>query len=114
IVTKTFPSGPRDVSVEWHINGQKLKTRVTEYRHVVSHDAVLVSSWLKEEALNKDVQYECTAVSEAGNDVSKVDLRLNSRGKVFHHTRWKHALTDHNTLLQQWKKAWVSEKDTNK
>uniref|UniRef100_A0A8C1XXL5 Uncharacterized protein n=1 Tax=Cyprinus carpio TaxID=7962 RepID=A0A8C1XXL5_CYPCA len=81
---------------------------VTEYRHVVSHDAVLVSSWLKEEALIKDVQYECRAVSEAGSDTSKVELRLNSRGKVFHRTRWRTALTDHNTLLQQWKKAWES------
>ncbi|RXN12514.1 semaphorin-4D isoform X3 [Labeo rohita] len=103
--------GPRDVSVEWHINGQKLETPVTEYRHVISHDAVLVSSWLREEALNKDVQYECTAVSDAGNDVSKVDLRLNSRDEadvpLRDVERWRNALTDHNTLLQQWKKAWT-------
>ncbi|XP_016341080.1 protein transport protein Sec31A-like [Sinocyclocheilus anshuiensis] len=98
------PGAPQEPSI------QKLETRVTEYRHVVSRDAVLVSSWLKEEALNKDVQYECTAVSEAGNDVSKVDLRLNSRDEagvpLRDVDRWKHALTDHNTLLQQWKKAW--------
>uniref|UniRef100_A0A673MJZ6 Semaphorin-4D-like n=1 Tax=Sinocyclocheilus rhinocerous TaxID=307959 RepID=A0A673MJZ6_9TELE len=99
--------GPRDVSVEWHINGQKLETPVTEYRHVVSHDAVLVSSWLREEALNKGVQYECTAVSAAGSHASRVELRLDSRGKLWH-ARWRTALTDHNTLLQQWKKAWES------
>uniref|UniRef100_A0A8C2C1I5 Semaphorin 4D n=1 Tax=Cyprinus carpio TaxID=7962 RepID=A0A8C2C1I5_CYPCA len=110
----SFPSGPRDVSVEWHINGQKLETPVTEYIQVVSHDAVLVSSWLREEALNKDVQYECTAVSAAGSDASRVELRLDSRGKAFHRTavlaveRWRTTLTDHNTLLQQWKKAWES------
>uniref|UniRef100_A0A8C1Z938 Semaphorin 4D n=2 Tax=Cyprinus carpio TaxID=7962 RepID=A0A8C1Z938_CYPCA len=98
--------GPRDVSVEWHINGQKLETPVTEYRQVVSHDAVLVSSWLREEALNKDVQYECTAVSEAGSDTSRVELRLDSRDEAVE--RWRTALTDHNTLLQQWKKAWES------
>ncbi|KAK9954948.1 hypothetical protein ABG768_014861 [Culter alburnus] len=104
--------GPRDVSVEWHINGQRLETPVIEYRHVLSHDAVLVSSWLKEEALNKDVQYECTAVSETGNDASKVDLRLNSRDEAgVPHTdvdRWRNALSEHNTLLQEWKKAWES------
>ncbi|KTF83559.1 hypothetical protein cypCar_00033584, partial [Cyprinus carpio] len=93
-------------------NGHEASTTpVTEYRQVVSHDAVLVSSWLKEEALIKDVQYECTAVSEAGSDTSKVELRLNSRDEAVE--RWRTALTDHNTLLQQWKKAWVREKDTN-
>ncbi|XP_067232638.1 semaphorin-4D isoform X3 [Chanodichthys erythropterus] len=104
--------GPRDVSVEWHINGQRLETPVIEYRHVLSHDAVLVSSWLKEEALNEDVQYECTAVSETGNDASKVDLRLNSRDEAgVPHTdvdQWRNALSEHNTLLQEWKKAWES------
>ncbi|XP_016295526.1 uncharacterized protein LOC107653346 [Sinocyclocheilus anshuiensis] len=98
--------GPRDVSVEWHINGQKLETPVTEYRHVVSHDAVLVSSWLREEALNKGVQYECTAVSAAGSHASRVELRLDSRDEAVE--RWRTALTEHNTLLQQWKKAWES------
>ncbi len=78
----SFPSGPRDVSVEWHINGQKLETPITEYRHVVSHDAVLLSSWLREEALSADVQYECTAVSAAGSDASRVELGLDSRGKA--------------------------------
>ncbi|KAG1932179.1 semaphorin-4D [Pimephales promelas] len=74
--------GPRDVSVEWHMNGRTLKTPVFEHRRVVSHDAVLVSSWLKEEALTEDVQYECTAVSETGNDASKVDLRFNARDEA--------------------------------
>jgi len=64
------------------MNGRTLKTPVFEHRRVVSHDAVLVSSWLKEEALTEDVQYECTAVSETGNDASKVDLRFNARGKA--------------------------------
>ncbi|XP_077089630.1 semaphorin-4D isoform X4 [Siphateles boraxobius] len=104
--------GPRDVSVEWHMNGRRLETPAFEHRHVVSHDAVLVSSWLKEEALNEDVTYECTAVSETGNDASKVHLRLNSRDEAgvphTHVDQWRNTLSEHNTLLQEWKKAWES------
>lgn len=134
------PSGPRDVSVEWHINGRRLETRVSEHRRVVSHDAVLVSSWLREKAVSEDVQYECTAVSESGNDASKVQLRLNGRGIAAslalkcailpspvtwcmlcslsdeagvphtHVDQWRNTLSEHNTLLQEWKKAWVRGK----
>ncbi|XDV38165.1 hypothetical protein PO909_007632 [Leuciscus waleckii] len=104
--------GPRDVSVEWHINGRRLETRVFEHRRVVSHDAVLVSSWLREEEVNEDVQYECTAVSATGNDASKVQLRLNGRDEAgvphTHVDQWRNTLSEHNTLLQEWKKAWES------
>lgn len=72
-------AGPNDVSVQWHVNGRRLETSVMEHRHALSHDAVLVSSWIKERPLDKPVQYEC----KAGNDVSKIDLWPNSMGKIF-------------------------------
>ncbi|XP_051961822.1 semaphorin-4D-like isoform X2 [Xyrauchen texanus] len=102
--------GPSDVNVQWHINGRRLEVPVSEYRHALSNDAVLVSSWLKQDALNKDVQYECMAVSKKGNDVSKIDLRISSMDDagVPHRDveQWRNAVTDHNRLLQEWKKAW--------
>lgn len=75
--------GPNDLRVQWHVNGRRLELSVMEHRHALSHDAVLVSSWIKEKPLNQHVQYECTAVSAAGNDGSKIDLWPNSMGKTF-------------------------------
>lgn len=74
------PSGPTDFSLQWHSNGQRLETSIREYRHALSGDTVLVSSWVREEPLGKDTQYQCSAVSRAGNDTSKIDLRLSSGG----------------------------------
>lgn len=79
-VSAVCPSGPVDMSLQWYSNGRRLETPVTEYRHALGGDAVLVSSWVREEPLSKDAQYKCSAVSEAGNDTSKVDLRHSSRG----------------------------------
>nr|XP_055035820.1 semaphorin-4D isoform X2 [Misgurnus anguillicaudatus] len=103
--------GPNDVSVQWHVNGRRLETPIREHRHTVSHDAVLVSSWVKEKAVNKHVQYECTAVSTAGNDVSKIDLRPYSMDEAPHRDameQWRNALSDHNRLLKEWKKTQES------
>lgn len=74
------PSGPTDFSLQWHSNGRRLETSIREYRHALSGDTVLVSSWVREEPLGKDTQYQCSAVSRAGNDTSKIDLRLSSGG----------------------------------
>lgn len=79
-VSAICPSGPTDVRIQWHSNGQRLETPVTEYRHALGGVAVLVSSWVREEPLGRDAQYRCSAVSGAGNDTSEIDLRLSSRG----------------------------------
>ncbi|TSK72160.1 hypothetical protein Baya_3144 [Bagarius yarrelli] len=71
---------PGDVRLQWHSNGRRLKTAIKEYRHALGADTVLVSSWVKEEPLGKDTQYQCSALSWAGNDTSRIDLRLSSRG----------------------------------
>ncbi|KAA0719698.1 hypothetical protein E1301_Tti020900 [Triplophysa tibetana] len=75
-----------------------------EHRHALSHDAVLVSSWIKEKPSDKPVQYEC----KAGNDVSKIDLWPNSMDEASHRDaldQWRNSLSEHNRLLQEWKKA---------
>ncbi|XP_057215994.1 semaphorin-4D isoform X2 [Triplophysa rosa] len=100
--------GPNDVRVQWHVNGRRLETSVMEQRHALSRDAVLVSSWIKEKPSDKPGQYECTAVSKAGNDVSKIDLWPNSMDEAPHRDavdQWRNALSEHNRLLQEWKKA---------
>ncbi|KAL6469650.1 hypothetical protein MHYP_G00207690 [Metynnis hypsauchen] len=103
--------GPTDLSIHWHSNGRRLDT-VNEYRHTFSHDAVLVSSWVREQPLSKDAHYQCIAVSESGNDTSKIDLRLSSRDEANTFSeelnQWREALADHERQLQNWKKAWES------
>ncbi|XP_035383032.1 uncharacterized protein LOC118241550 [Electrophorus electricus] len=109
--------GPSDVSVHWHSNGRRLHAHVTEYRHALTHDAVLVSSWVREEPLGKHAQYQCVAVSSSGNDTSKIDLLPGSRGNgsrdeanVFSRelNDWSNALAEHDRQLQKWKQAWES------
>ncbi|KAL7854250.1 hypothetical protein AOLI_G00210940 [Acnodon oligacanthus] len=103
--------GPTDLSIHWHSNGRRLDT-VNEYRHTLSHDAVLVSSWVREQPLSKDAHYQCVAVSKSGNDTSKIDLRLSSRDEANTFSeelnQWREALADHERQLQNWKKAWES------
>ncbi|KAL7843983.1 hypothetical protein SRHO_G00225220 [Serrasalmus rhombeus] len=103
--------GPTDLSIHWHSNGRRLDT-VNEYRHTFSHDAVLVSSWVREQPLSKDAHYQCVAVSKSGNDTSKIDLRLSSRDEANTFSedlnQWREALADHERQLQNWKKAWES------
>lgn len=71
------------------MNGAHLETPITEYRHPLvrgdPHGEVLVSSWVRERALVKDSSYQCVAASSAGNDTSKVDLNILSRGSDY---RW--------------------------
>uniref|UniRef100_A0AAR2L024 Semaphorin 4D n=1 Tax=Pygocentrus nattereri TaxID=42514 RepID=A0AAR2L024_PYGNA len=109
-VSAICPSGPTDLSIHWHSNGRRLDT-VNEYRHTFSHDAVLVSSWVREQPLSKDANYQCVAVSKSGNDTSKIDLRLSSRDEANTFSedlnQWREALADHERQLQNWKKAWV-------
>ncbi|KAG7320764.1 hypothetical protein KOW79_015179 [Hemibagrus wyckioides] len=102
--------GPGDVSLQWYSNGRRLETPVTEYRHALGGDAVLVSSWVREEPLSKDAQYQCSAVSEAGNDTSKIDLRLSSRDEADtvseELNQWRAALNEHERQFYNWKKIW--------
>uniref|UniRef100_A0A673YKT2 Semaphorin 4D n=1 Tax=Salmo trutta TaxID=8032 RepID=A0A673YKT2_SALTR len=76
--------GPSDLQIHWQVNGAHLETPITEYRHPLvrgdPHGEVLVSSWVRERALVKDSSYQCVAASSAGNDTSKVDLNILSRG----------------------------------
>lgn len=51
-----------------------------EYRRVLGHREVLVSSWLREGPLIKDASYHCVAEASTGNDMSEVDLRLTVGG----------------------------------
>ncbi|XP_046723388.1 semaphorin-4D isoform X4 [Silurus meridionalis] len=103
--------GPPDVSFEWRSNGRRLETPITEFRHALGADAVLVSSWVREEPLIKDAQYQCSAMSHVGNDTSKIDLRLSSRdeatGVSEELNQWRSALAEHEQQFENWKKIWV-------
>ncbi|XP_046723387.1 semaphorin-4D isoform X3 [Silurus meridionalis] len=107
----TSRRGPPDVSFEWRSNGRRLETPITEFRHALGADAVLVSSWVREEPLIKDAQYQCSAMSHVGNDTSKIDLRLSSRdeatGVSEELNQWRSALAEHEQQFENWKKIWV-------
>ncbi|KAJ8402363.1 hypothetical protein AAFF_G00368520 [Aldrovandia affinis] len=104
--------GPGDLNIRWEVNGQRLEAPVTEYRHALTGGGVLVSSWVRERGLLRDSQYQCIAASNGGNETSKIliSLRRKDEDRVLSRDlhRWRSALTDHEELLQSWKKAWES------
>ncbi|KAJ7986838.1 hypothetical protein DPEC_G00332560 [Dallia pectoralis] len=108
--------GPSDLHIHWHVNGARLEKSVTEYRQPLQREGtigdVLVVSWVKEGALDKDSSYMCVAVSSAGNDTSKVDLHLISRDEdsipSSDMSHWRGSLSEHEKLLKRWKRAWES------
>ncbi|CAB1318192.1 unnamed protein product, partial [Coregonus sp. 'balchen'] len=104
--------GPSDLHIHWQVNGARLETPVTEYRHSLRGQGpeVLVSSWVREGALVKDSSYQCVAASSVGNDASKVDLNLISseedRIPSRDMSQWRGALSEHEKLLKRWKRTW--------
>ncbi|XP_041754722.1 semaphorin-4D isoform X2 [Coregonus clupeaformis] len=104
--------GPSDLHIHWQVNGARLETPVTEYRHPLRGQGpeVLVSSWVREGALVKDSSYQCVAASSVGNDASKVDLNLISseedRIPSRDMSQWRGALSEHEKLLKRWKRTW--------
>ncbi|KAI1904828.1 hypothetical protein AGOR_G00009690 [Albula goreensis] len=104
--------GPSDLDIHWEVNGQRPETPVTEYRHALTSGVVLMSSWVRGGSQLKDSQYQCTATSHAGNETSKVLISLSNQDEESVLSRdlnqWRSALTDHEKLLQSWKKAWES------
>ncbi|KAG5272190.1 hypothetical protein AALO_G00162650 [Alosa alosa] len=105
--------GPSDVHIHWLVDGQRTQVlSVTEHRLIVTQGTVLLSSWVKETHLTKDSHYQCTATANTGNDTAEVHIRINRRDEDTDISRdmseWRSALTDHEKLLQRWKKAWES------
>ncbi|KAJ8338978.1 hypothetical protein SKAU_G00357640 [Synaphobranchus kaupii] len=104
--------GPSDLNIRWEVNGQRLETPVTEYRHVSTTGEVFVSSWLRQGDLRKESQYQCIATSHVGNETSKILIGPGPKDKDSVLSRdlkqWRSALTDHEKLLLNWKEAWES------
>ncbi|XP_035246868.1 semaphorin-4D isoform X3 [Anguilla anguilla] len=103
--------GPSDLNIRWKVNGKRLETPVTEYRHAMATGEVFVSSWLRLRGLRKESQYQCVATSHAGDETSKILIGPSRKDKDSVVSRdlkqWRTALTDHEKLLQNWKEAWV-------
>ncbi|XP_072570718.1 semaphorin-4D isoform X4 [Paramormyrops kingsleyae] len=104
--------GPSDLHIHWQVNGQRLEAPVKEYRHSVTQWEVFLSSWLRQEVLEKDSEFQCTATSHVGNETTKTVISLSSRDEdsapANALSQWKSALSHHEKLLQSWKKAWES------
>lgn len=57
-----------------------MASAVSEHRQPMGPNGVLISSWLREGPLLKDVRYTCVAQAESGSDMSEVDLHLTIGG----------------------------------
>nr|XP_033784780.1 semaphorin-4D-like isoform X2 [Geotrypetes seraphini] len=108
-------TGPKDAHFVWEKNGKKIAHCVTEQSHMLAGGNVHVLSWLKDIA-TVDAEYHCSVTSKSGNQTSKViitveDVSRTDWTKDF--ANWKSAVSEHDTVMQGWKKTWESCKKKN-
>nr|XP_033784789.1 semaphorin-4D-like isoform X3 [Geotrypetes seraphini] len=111
----TQREGPKDAHFVWEKNGKKIAHCVTEQSHMLAGGNVHVLSWLKDIA-TVDAEYHCSVTSKSGNQTSKViitveDVSRTDWTKDF--ANWKSAVSEHDTVMQGWKKTWESCKKKN-
>uniref|UniRef100_A0A3Q2U163 Semaphorin 4D n=1 Tax=Fundulus heteroclitus TaxID=8078 RepID=A0A3Q2U163_FUNHE len=76
-----FALGPRDVHIQWLMNGHSVDTTET-HRTPLGKREVLVSSCLRGGPLIKEARYHCVAKASTGSDTSEIDLHLTTGGKL--------------------------------
>ncbi|XP_030049470.1 semaphorin-4D isoform X3 [Microcaecilia unicolor] len=111
-------TGPKDAHFVWEKNGKRIANHVTEQSHILTGDKVHVLSWVKDIATTNS-EYHCSITSKSGNQTSKVIIRVEgppsstspesdvSRtdwSKDF--ANWKSAVSEHDTMMQGWKRIW--------
>ncbi|KAM4533101.1 uncharacterized protein V3H82_026716 [Fundulus diaphanus] len=104
------PAGPRDVHIQWLMNGHSVDTTET-HRTPLGKREVLVSSCLRGGPLIKEARYHCVAKASTGSDTSEIDLHLTTGDENIPSrdvNQWRSALTEHEQLLKKWEKAWES------
>uniref|UniRef100_K7G786 Semaphorin 4D n=1 Tax=Pelodiscus sinensis TaxID=13735 RepID=K7G786_PELSI len=106
-------TGPSDARFVWKKNGQKMEVCVSEQSHALADGRVHILSWVKD-AVAENSEYHCSVLSKAGNKTSKVLITVEGKdntgqaGWIKEYDLWRSAVSEHDTMMQNWKMTWES------
>ncbi|XP_027730419.1 semaphorin-4D isoform X7 [Vombatus ursinus] len=109
-------TGPSDVHVIWEKNGQKIDVCVSVQTHVLPDGKVYLFSWVKD-TLRESSEYCCSFLSKTGNKASKAWITVDRQEATHQESwtrelnNWKSVINEHDQMMQNWKKAWLSFRD---
>ncbi|XP_014464176.1 semaphorin-4D isoform X2 [Alligator mississippiensis] len=112
-------TGPSDAHFVWKKNGQNMEVCVNKQSHALPDGGVHILSWVKD-AVEENTEYHCSVISKAGSKTSKVLITVENKdsagqdGWTKEFDSWRSAITEHDKMMQNWKKTWEScnKKDT--
>ncbi|XP_006022453.1 semaphorin-4D isoform X2 [Alligator sinensis] len=112
-------TGPSDTHFVWKKNGQNMEVCVNKQSHALPDGRVHILSWVKD-AVEENTEYHCSVISKAGSKTSKVLITVENKdsagqdGWTKEFDSWRSAITEHDKMMQNWKKTWEScnKKDT--
>ncbi|KFO80205.1 hypothetical protein N303_07062, partial [Cuculus canorus] len=102
--------GPDNSYFVWMRNGQKMKAGVTEQSHTLFDGRVRVLSWVKD-SVSENTEYRCSFISEVGNTTSAVHITVEEKGSACQDgwtkelQTWRSAISEHERMMQKWKKT---------
>ncbi|XP_069631954.1 semaphorin-4D isoform X5 [Haliaeetus albicilla] len=111
-------SGPDDSYFVWKKNGQKMKACITEQSHMLFDGRVHVLSWVKD-SVSENTEYKCSFISKVGNTTSEVFITVEDKdgagqdGWAKEFNIWRSAISEHDKMMQNWRKTWESCKKKN-
>uniref|UniRef100_A0A8C0F918 Uncharacterized protein n=1 Tax=Bubo bubo TaxID=30461 RepID=A0A8C0F918_BUBBB len=85
---------------------------ITEQSHMLFDGRVHVLSWVKD-SVSENTEYQCSLISKVGNATSEVlitveDKVLHSEGWTKEFDTWRSAISEHDKMMQNWRKTWES------
>ncbi|XP_019372853.1 PREDICTED: semaphorin-4D isoform X2 [Gavialis gangeticus] len=112
-------TGPSDAHFVWKKNGQNMEVCINKQSHALPDGRVHILSWVKD-AVEENTEYHCSVISKAGSKTSKVLITVENKdsagqdGWTKEFDSWRSAITEHDKMMQNWKKTWEScnKKDT--
>uniref|UniRef100_A0A8C6Z8S0 Uncharacterized protein n=1 Tax=Nothoprocta perdicaria TaxID=30464 RepID=A0A8C6Z8S0_NOTPE len=99
------PQRPSDARLEWRRGGERAGARVAQQALPLPGGRLHLLGWLSD-AVARSTAYECALVARAGRDASRVLITVRHAGRRA--ARRVTAISEHDKMMQHWKKTWES------
>ncbi|XP_068780522.1 uncharacterized protein [Struthio camelus] len=106
-------TGPDDSHFVWKKNRQKMQACIMEQSHTLVDGRLHILSWVKD-SISESTEYKCSVVSKVGNATSEVLITVEDKdstgqdGWTKELDSWRTAISEHDKMMQNWKKTWES------
>ncbi|PKK28601.1 semaphorin-4D isoform X2 [Columba livia] len=106
-------TGPSGSYFVWKKNGERMKACITEQSHMLFDGRVHVLSWVKD-LVSENTEYKCSFISKAGNTTSEVRITVEEKdsagqdGWTKEFDTWRSAISEHDKMMQNWRRTWES------